>query len=139
MIDRFPDTILFTKALNHWMHRTPEIHRIDPETNIAVDCAMLNAAWHRSFNFDLQQSPGKTCCAPEFDCRDCRVGPVATFTLLAKLTREQRASAAIKAELDDLRRFMMRYHFWDWEADVAEQDMDVADGTTHEARERIMA
>ena len=68
----------------------PAIHNIDPETNMATDCAMLNAPWHVAYSFDLQPSPGKKCCAPELDCHDCRVGPVATFTLLAKLTREMR-------------------------------------------------
>jgi MoaA/NifB/PqqE/SkfB family radical SAM enzyme len=119
MIDRFPERILFNKTVNDWMHRMPAIHTIDPVTNIATDCAMMNAPWHVAYSFDLQPSPGKKCCAPEFDCRDCRVGPVATFTLLAKLTREMRDSPEARARLLDVRDLMMRYHFWDWNVPAA--------------------
>jgi hypothetical protein len=118
LIDRFPRHIIFSKALNDWMHRAPAIHTIDPETNVATDCAMLNSAWHLSFGYDLQPTRGKACCAPEFDCRDCRVGPVATYTLLAKSAREMRHSAEARARLAEVRALMMRFHYWDW--DLAE-------------------
>jgi hypothetical protein len=114
LIDLFPDSIVFSKLLSGWMLRTDEIHDVDPLTKIATDCAMLNAAWHKSFNFDLKQSGGKPCCAPEFDCRDCRVGPVATFTLLTKLAVQMRSSAEARRDFIDLRDLMMRYHYWDW-------------------------
>ncbi|HMI20823.1 MAG TPA: hypothetical protein VK533_14905 [Sphingomonas sp.] len=135
MIDRFPDHILFNKTVNDWMHRMPAIHTIDPETNVATDCAMLNAPWHVAYSFDLQPSPGKKCCAPEFDCRDCRVGPVATFTLLAKLTREMRESDAARARLIEVRDLMMRYHFWDW--DLPDAAAPTGDGAA--ASERVAA
>lgn len=114
MIDRFPDRIVFSKALNDWMHRAPAIHTIDPETNVATDCAMLNSPWHFSFGYDLKPTRGKACCAPEFDCRDCRVGPVSTYTLLAKSAREMRQSAEARDRLAEVRELMMRFHFWDW-------------------------
>jgi hypothetical protein len=114
LIDRHPDHVVFTKTLNDWMHRTPAIHDIDPDTGVATDCAMLNASWHWSYGFDLRRTAGKECCAPEFDCRDCRVGPVATFTLLTRLAERMRHSKAARLPFLDLRELMMRYHYWDW-------------------------
>ena len=52
--------------------------------------------------------------SPEFDCSDCRIGPSAMFTLLQRLTERMRRSEAARAELHELRDYMMRYHFWDW-------------------------
>jgi hypothetical protein len=137
MMDRYPDTILFNRTLNDWMHRMPAIHTIDPETNVATDCAMLNAPWHVAYSFDLKPSPGKACCAPEFDCRDCRVGPVATFTLLARLTRDlrrERDSEVVRAQLTEVRELMMRYHFWDWDSADAN-----AAGDAQSTAERVAA
>jgi MoaA/NifB/PqqE/SkfB family radical SAM enzyme len=114
MIDRYPQRVVFSKRLNDWIHRSPAIHTIDPQTGIATDCAMLKADWHRSYDFDLKPLKGKPCCAPEFDCTDCRVGPVATFTLLNKLTMAMRRSQQARTELLELRDLMMRYYFWDW-------------------------
>ena len=115
MLDNHPERIVFSKELNDWMHRAPAIHTIDPDTNIATDCAMLNAKWHRSYGYDLKPTKGKACCAPEFDCRDCRIGPVSTFTLLAKNAREMRREPQARARLNSVRELMMRYHFWDWD------------------------
>lgn len=120
LIDLFPDRIIFTKGLNDWMHRAPAIHTIDPVTNLATDCAMLNSDWHHSYGYDLKPLKGKPCCAPEFDCRDCRVGPVATYTLLAKTAREMRRSPAARRQLDEVRDMMMRFHFWDWNLPAAD-------------------
>ena len=118
LLDQYPERIIFSKELNDWMHRAPAIHNIDPTTNIATDCAMLNATWHKSYGYDLKPTRGKACCAPEFDCRDCRIGPVSTFTLLAKSARERRQMAEARARLASVRELMMRYHFWDWNLDV---------------------
>ena len=121
LIDRFPERIIFSKALNDWMHRAPAIHDIDPMTNVATDCAMLNSPWHLSYGFDLKPTRGKACCAPEFDCRDCRVGPVSTYTLLAKSAREMRTSETARARLAEVREMMMRFHYWDWDLPAAER------------------
>jgi hypothetical protein len=114
MIDQYPDTVLYTKQLNNWVHRSPAIHTIDPVTKLATDCAYLGISWHKGYGFDLKPLKGKPCCAPEFDCSDCRIGPSAMFTLLQRLTERMRRSEAARAELHELRDYMMRYHFWDW-------------------------
>ena len=114
MMNRYPERIIFSRELNDLMHRAPAIHTIDPLTNIATDCAILNAPWHLSYGYDLKELGGKPCCAPEFDCRDCRVGPVSTFTLLAKSAREMRHSPAARQRFENVRDLMMRFYFWDW-------------------------
>ncbi len=119
LIDRYPHTVLFSKLLNNWMHRAPAIHTIDPETGMATDCAYLGVSWHRGYGYDLQPLKGKPCAAPEFDCSDCRIGPAATFTLLMRLSEQMRHSPQARADLTELREFMMRFHFYD---DVAERE-----------------
>ncbi len=114
LIDLYPNHIVFNKDLNNWMHRTPAIHTIDPVTGIATDCAMLNAEWHWSYGFDLRRTAGKACTAPEFDCSDCRVGPVSTFTLLTRLAKRMRHSDVARRQFLELRELMMRFHYWDF-------------------------
>ncbi len=113
MIDDYPDTVLYSKLLNDWVHRTPAIHTIDPQTGLATDCAYIGADWHRGYGFDLEPLKGKRCCAPEFDCGDCRVGPVATFSLMMRLAGQMRRSKQAQQDLLELRTFMMRYYFGD--------------------------
>ncbi len=130
LIDRHPRNIIMSKALNNWVHRSVQIHNIDPQTNLATDCAIMNMPIHRSHSFDLGTSPGKPCAAPEFDCRDCRVGIVAMLTRLTKLAETMRSSKADHEELLELREVMMRYFFWDWDlavkADVADSELQPA-------------
>jgi hypothetical protein len=114
LIERFPSHIIFSKDLNDFMHRSLAVHDIDAATGIATNCAMLNTSWHWSYGFDLHRTAGKACTAPEFDCSDCRVGPVTTFTLLTRLARQMRHSKSARQRFLDLRTMMMRFHFWDW-------------------------
>ena len=100
--------------LNDWTHRTDAIHTIDPATGLATDCAYLGVNWHRGYDYSLDRLKGKPCCAPEFDCADCRVGPAATWTLLQKLAINIRHSAQARHDLKLLREEMMRLYFWDW-------------------------
>lgn len=117
LIDSYPDTVLYSKLVNDWVHRSPSIFRIDPETGIATDCAYMGTSWHKGFGFDLQPLKGKPCCAPEFDCRDCRIAPAAMFTLLRRLSERIRYSAKARAELRELREYMMRFHYWNWDSE----------------------
>ena len=115
-MDRYPETVLYSSLLNDFVHRSPSIFSIDPATGIAIDCAYLNASWHRGHDFNLQPLKGKQCAAPEFECRDCRIGPAATFKLMMKLAQEMRRSEAARKDLYELREHMMEFYFWDWNA-----------------------
>ncbi len=118
VIELYPKHVIQTKALNNWVHRSVQIHDIDPETNLATDCAFLTADYHKGFTYDLKPAGGKQCCVPEFDCRDCRVSIVTMFTRLTHLAKTMRASRSDYEELVELRDVMMRYFFWDWDLAV---------------------
>ena len=128
MIDLHGDWILYSKLLNDFMHRSQAIHQIDPITKLATDCPYLGSSYHRGFGFDLRPLKGKNCCAPEFDCSDCRVHPVATFTLLTRLAAQIRRSETARRELQALREEMMRFYFWDW-------DLAAMEAVRHEQRQ----
>ena len=117
MIDHYPETVMYSKLVNDWIHRSPTVHTVDPTTHLATDCAYLKVPWHKGFGFDLQPLKGKPCCAPELDCRDCRIGPAAMFTLLVRLSERMRQSETARRQLQELREYMMRFHFWNWEDD----------------------
>lgn len=114
MMARYPGTVLYSALLNDFVHRSPSIFTIDPDTGLATDCAYLGASWHRGYDFNLKLLKGKPCCAPELDCSDCRIGPTATFTLMMKLAERMRRSDEARRDLHDLREHMMEYYFWDW-------------------------
>jgi MoaA/NifB/PqqE/SkfB family radical SAM enzyme len=115
MIERYPQNILYSKLLNDWTHRSDAIHFIDPDTGIATDCGTLNADWHKTYNFNLEPLESKPCCAPEFDCRDCRIGPAATWTLMMRLSEKMHKDQDARQAFLELREEMMRFYFWDWE------------------------
>ena len=112
LIDAYPGTVMLTKSLNDFMCRSETIHAIDPLTHRAIDCAILNTESHISFNYDLTRDERKSCSAPDFDCRDCRVLGAALATLLRRKGGEARVSSQGKQEFRELRRLMMDLYYW---------------------------
>lgn len=111
---RHPETILYSPVLNDFVHRSPALFEIDPATGVATNCAYLGVSWHRGYDFNLKLLKGKPCCAPELDCSDCRIGPVATFSLLRRLAERVRHSAEARHDMHRLREHMMEFYYWDW-------------------------
>ncbi len=112
--DTYPDTVMLTKSLTDFMCRSSTIHDIDPVTHRATNCAILNTDSHISWNYDLSPDDRKSCCAPDFDCSDCRVLGAALATLLNRKGGEARQSREAKQEFRDLRRLMMDLYYWRW-------------------------
>lgn len=109
-IDAHPDTVLFSHSLSRFMGQEEALHTIDA-SGLASDCAVLRSRTHLSFNHDLSQDDRKDCCAPDLDCRDCRVLGAALATLITRKAEEGRRSLA---DVDGLRELMMRLYYWDW-------------------------
>jgi hypothetical protein len=118
-MDEYPDTVLFSRYLADFMSDPRGIHVIDPLTNLATNCSVLNSQVHRSFNYDLSRDDRKDCCAPDLDCRDCRVLGGALGTLLAKNARNRRISPSANSSFSELRELMMRLYYWDWDPHYA--------------------
>jgi MoaA/NifB/PqqE/SkfB family radical SAM enzyme len=115
VMDCYPETILYARVLNDFVHRSPTIFDIDPATGVATNCAYLGVEWHRGYDYDLHLLRGKRCCAPEFDCSDCRVGPAAAFTLLMTLAGQMRRSETARRDVHQLREHMMKFYYWNWD------------------------
>lgn len=109
LIERYPETVLFTKSLNEFMCRSESMFTIDPITHLATDCAALLNSNHLSFNYDLTRDERKDCISPDFDCRNCRVLGAALTTYL--LGQGARARPSLQS-LKELRRVMIRMYFW---------------------------
>lgn len=115
-MDRHPDTVLFTQGLNELMTRPQPMHEIDQSSGLAKDCAILSLTSHQSFNYDLTRDERKDCCAPDFDCGDCRVLGAALATLMMRQARQMRISPSARTEVERLREVMMALYYWDWKS-----------------------
>lgn len=101
--DRYPRTVVYSRAYNRWVTDPDGLYRIDPFTGWATDCGTRNSGMHRHVRTDLSFSDNK-CCSPNIDCRDCRVYGMASGTAVSRF-----------------RRFATTYDgFRDW-LDIAEQ------------------
>lgn len=71
LIEKYPDTIIFSHAYNHLVTDPKGVYDIDPMTGIARDCAAngLDNHWH--YHVDLERDDSK-CCSPNIDCNTCR-------------------------------------------------------------------
>ena len=111
-IKSHPETVLFSHSLSRFMAQDGNMHHIDPLSGLASDCAVLKARTHLSFNHDLSRDARKDCCAPDLDCRDCRVLGAALGTLITRTAEEGRRSLVA---VNELRELMMKLYYWDWE------------------------
>lgn len=99
----FPDTVIYSRAYNHWVTDPAGLYRIDPATGWATDCETRRAGHHHHVRTDLSTAESK-CCSPNIDCRDCRAYSMASGTAVSRF-----------------RRFATTYEgFRDW-LDIAEQ------------------
>lgn len=99
----FPETVIYSRAYNHWVTNPAGLYEIDPVSGWATDCEIRRAGHHKHFRTDLTNSDSK-CCSPNLECRDCRAYAMASGTAVSRL-----------------RRFMSSYEsFCDW-VSIAEQ------------------
>jgi len=70
-IDKYPDTVLYTKAYNHWVTNINGLYKINETTGIAEDCAIKKQKYNLHYRTDFT-STGSKCCMPNIDCTHCR-------------------------------------------------------------------
>lgn len=71
LMEKYPETIIFSHAYNQLITEPGGIYDIDPESGWARNCATRNIGHHRHFHVDLQQDDAK-CCSPNIECKTCR-------------------------------------------------------------------
>jgi hypothetical protein len=113
LIDTFGDTLIYTKAYNHWVTDPAGLYEIDPETGWALDCETRRASYHRHFRTDLTSS-GSKCCSPNIDCRECRAYAMASGTAVSRLRRFLDSEAAFRRWVDMAEQWA-RLFLYDWD------------------------
>lgn len=71
-VDRFPDTVIYSKYYNDHICQPGPRYQLDPDTGIALDCKSRIQDPMRYYDASLQQNPVK-CCTPDVDCATCRM------------------------------------------------------------------
>ena len=85
-IDRYPDTLLYTKAYNHWVTNPNGLYEIDEESGIATDCAIMKQKYNIHYRTDFTSTDSK-CCMPNIDCTHCRPYAAAFGSAIARYKR----------------------------------------------------
>lgn len=71
LLEKYPATIIYSRYYNERINNPQGMFRLDPETGIANNCAILNAPHHREYRTDLTWDDAD-CCIPNTDCATCR-------------------------------------------------------------------
>lgn len=72
VLDRFPETIIYSHAYNNFMCLPGPRYDLDPETGVAIDCGSRIVPPMRYYTTDLSSKSIK-CCTPDVDCATCRL------------------------------------------------------------------
>ena len=71
-LDLYPETVVYSRRFNAWIHRPAGLHRTDPATGVAIDCAGRLNGGYRHFHVDLTSADGAKCPTPNIACATCR-------------------------------------------------------------------
>lgn len=71
-IDKFPDTVIYSKYYNDYICQPGSRYTLDPDTGIALDCQSRIQEPMRYHDVSLTQNAVK-CCTPDVDCATCRM------------------------------------------------------------------
>lgn len=85
-IDRYPETIVYSRTFNDWVHRPGGLYQVDPSTGIATDCGGMLTKGYRHFHADLTDAGDVKCPTPNIACEDCRCYAQAWGTALRRHT-----------------------------------------------------
>lgn len=72
LMDDFPETIVYSRAINRRATQPGQIYEVDPISGIAEKCGSRIVGNMRYFKADLKSEPVK-CCTPDVNCRECRM------------------------------------------------------------------
>lgn len=72
LMDKFPDTVLYSRAYNEWVTQAGSLFDVEPETGIARDCGSRIVGTMRYYRTDGSRAFPK-CCTSDIDCSQCRM------------------------------------------------------------------
>ncbi len=90
LVEQPGSCIVYAPEISGLIHDPAGLYSdLDPETEVARDCAVRLTTSLRHYNTDLQPSSEK-CCTPNVQCRTCRLYAQSFATVLARATRGAR-------------------------------------------------
>jgi hypothetical protein len=104
VMERFPDTIVYSREYNNWTTQPEGLYEIDPKTGWALDCAPRSVSYYERFRPD-QSSEGAKCCLPNLDCRHCRAYAVAQPSMMSWFRKQSQ-------DLPGFRRWLGTSELW---------------------------
>lgn len=100
----YPDTVIYSDFFNDWVHRAEGLYRLD-EQGVATDCGSRVTASYRHFKVDLRDSGNIKCCAPNLNCRTCRIYAQSLATALHRFND-------FTGSRTDFLGWLEMYEFW---------------------------
>lgn len=73
LIDDFPATVLYTKAINRWVTQEEPLFDVSPDTGIAKVCGSLINGTYRFYDSEAKCVEQRRCAHQSVQCIDCRV------------------------------------------------------------------
>lgn len=105
LMDQYPDTLIYSRAWNRWIHQPNPLYEINPANNHARDCGSVTTKHYRHYRVDLQETHNAKCCAPNLDCRTCRAYAQSLATILNRIDR-------FAGSEDDLSDWLEMAQYW---------------------------
>lgn len=109
---RYPDAIIYSHAFNRWLHQPDPLYSLGPD-GVAIDCGSRVTSQYRHFHTDLTDAGPVKCCAPNLDCRTCRLYVQSLATALSRLDRFAEDEVGIGAWIE-MWDFWCRLHIPGW-------------------------
>lgn len=123
----YPETVVYSPSFNDWIHRPEGLYKLD-ERGVATDCGSRVTERYRHFRVDLSDGGAVKCCAPNLDCRACRIYAQSLATVLHRFN-------SFAASETDFKAWLEMYEFW---AKLFLLDSDIAAGQEMPEYEREM-
>ncbi|ANU07058.1 radical SAM protein [Paraurantiacibacter namhicola] len=73
VMERFPETVVYSSAYNEWSTRSGPLYDIDPETGVARDCHSRMTGTMRYYKTDMSHAAQEKCGTSDAICSECRM------------------------------------------------------------------
>jgi hypothetical protein len=71
-MERYPETVIYNPLFNRLIHNPEGFFRLDPVSDVAIDCASRVKGTFKHFRVDLSSGDDVKCATPNISCLHCR-------------------------------------------------------------------
>lgn len=72
-IERSPETVIYSHDFNDWINAPQGLYEVDENSGVALNCGSKCTSAYRHYRADFIAANDVKCCAPNIDCRHCRL------------------------------------------------------------------